>query len=143
MANTNSWFDYSFIGIRLNIPIFDGLRKQKQRRQVEFKIQKINEEIEFAQNKVVASYEDAIQILFIGFQSISVQEENLKLAEEIYKQSRLLYKEGLYSTTDLLQAEVTFQKAQSAYWLEIIKYKKAELDLMKTKGTLNNLLNYK
>lgn len=141
LANTDSWYDYSFIGVRFNIPIFDGLRKQKQIKQVKYKVKKIDEDIAFRYKKEVISYENAKQLILIGYQTITVQEENLRLAKEIYEQSRLLYKEGLHSTTDLLQTDYAYQEAYVNYWLEIINYKKAELDLMKVKGTLDNLLN--
>lgn len=143
LTNSDLWFDYSFIGIRFNIPIFDGLKKQKQRRQIKLKIEKIDEEIKFTKNKIITSYENAMQLMRVGYQAISAQEDNLGLAKKINEQSILLYKEGLHSTTDLLQTNAALQEAQGAYWLEIINYKKAELELMRAKGILNNLNSFK
>lgn len=143
LKTKESWFDYSFIGFQLNIPIFDGFRKQSKVQQAKLNIRKLNEDIKFAEENLLSQHKDAEQRLLIGYQSIGAQEDNLKLAESIYKQSRLLYKEGLHSTTDLLQTEIALQNAQGAYLSEVIKYKKAELDFMKAKGILNNLLNTK
>lgn len=78
--------------------------------------------------------------MLVNYESMKVQKSNLQLAEKIYKQSRLLFKEDLYNVTDLLYTEMIFHDAQVSYWSEIIKYKKAELDLLKAKGLLNTLL---
>ena len=140
LSQSESWFDHSFIGLRLSIPIFDGLSKQKQVRQANLTIRKLDEEIDFTKQSIQMHHENAKQELIVSYQSVNAQEENLRLAEKIYEQSRMLYKEGLYNVTDLLQTELTLRMTQVAYWSEVIKYKKAHLNLMKAEGTLNNLL---
>lgn len=140
LSNTNSWFDHSFIGLRISIPVLDGLRKQKQKQQAKFEICKIDEEIQFTRQLINTQLKNAKQSMLVNYESMKVQKSNLQLAEKIYKQSRLLFKEDLYNVTDLLYTEMIFHDAQVSYWSEIIKYKKAELDLLKAKGLLNTLL---
>jgi outer membrane protein TolC len=88
-------------------------------------------------------HENAKRSVLVAYQAIGAQKENLRLSEKIYEQSQLLFKEGLHSVTDLLQTEVSLKEAQTAYWSEVIKYKKSVLDLMKAEGVLCNLLNDK
>lgn len=141
LLKSNSWYDYSFIGIRLNLSVFDGFKKQKQLKQSKLNIDKIDEKIKYAYNENKISYENAIQDVYNGYKMIKLQENNLQLADKTYSQSRLLYKEGIYNASDLLQTKLAFQNAQSAYWLEVVKYKKNELKLMKVTGMINNLLD--
>lgn len=140
LSKTNLWFDHSFIGLRVSIPIFDGLRKQKQKKQARFEINKLDEEIKYARQLMNTQLANAQKSISVGYESIKVQKNNLLLAEKIYEQSRLLYKEELYNVTDLLYTEMILHDAQVGYWSEVIKYKKAELELLKAKGTLNTLL---
>lgn len=141
LSQSASWFDHSFIGLRLSIPIFDGLSKQKQVRQLNLTISKLDEEIDYTKQSMLMQHENTKQELLVSYQSVSAQKENLRLAEKIYEQSRALYREGLYDVTDLLQTELTLRVTRVAYWSEVIKYKKAHLNLMKAEGTLNDLLN--
>ncbi len=103
-------------------------------------IHKLDEEIDFTKRSARVHHENASQKLTVCYQSVNAQKENLRLAEKIYGQSRALYREGLYSITDLLQTELTLRMTQVAYWSEVIKYKKGHLELMKAEGTLANLL---
>lgn len=140
LSQSESWFSQSLIGLRLSVPIFDGLSKQKQVRQMNLTIRKLDEEINFTKQSIQVQHENARQELAISYKSVNAQQENLLLTEKIYEQSRALYKEGLYNVTDLLQTELTLRETQTAYWSEVIKYKKAHLNLMKAGGTLDNLL---
>jgi outer membrane protein len=143
LTNSESWFDYSYVGIRLNVPIFDGFRKQKQVHQIKNSIYKLEEKIKYTMRFVDMQHENAKRSVLVAYQAIGAQKENLRLSEKIYEQSQLLFKEGLHSVTDLLQTEVSLKEAQTAYWSEVIKYKKSVLDLMKAEGVLCNLLNDK
>ena len=109
LSQSESWFDHSFIGLRLSVPIFDGLSKQKQVRQENLTIRKLDEEIDFTKQSIQMHHENAKQELIVSYQSVNAQDENLRLAEKIYEQSCMLYREGLYSVTDLLQTELTLR----------------------------------
>lgn len=140
LSNTDLWFDHSLIGLRVSIPVFDGFRKQKQKQKAKFEISKIDEEIQFTRQLINTQLINAKKSLLVSYESIKVQENNLQLAEKIYNQSCLLYKEELYNVTDLLYTEMVLHDAQVGYWSGVIKYKKAELDFLKAKGILNTLI---
>ena len=140
LSQSSSWFDHSFVGLRLSIPIFAGLRNQKRVRQQQLNICKLDEDIDFTERSIRAEYENARQELTGSYLAVDAQKENLSLAEKIYEQSRALYAEGSYSVTDLLQTEHTLHAAQTAYWSEMANHKKARLKLMKATGTLKELL---
>ena len=85
-------------------------------------------------------YQNAIQKLTNSIRSAGVQEENLKLAEDVYAQTESLYKEGLSSLTDLLEAETALREARSAYHNQIINVKTAQIDLFKSTGDIAKLM---
>ena len=65
----------------------------------------------------------------------------MEVAEKSYKQGIMLYQEGLYSITDMLDIEKSYREAQSAYTYELSNYHKSILELKKSEGTLTTLLN--
>jgi len=52
----------------------------------------------------------------------------------------MLYNEGLAGITDVLDTETTLQEAKTSYAMEIVKYRKTEIDLLKANGELETLL---
>jgi outer membrane protein TolC len=137
------WFSSSLTGLRLSVPIFDGLRKRNQVMQTKMRLQKLETDILETRQTVRMSCENAAAQLAVTFQSVKAQEENLQLAEKVYRQTSLLYVEGLSSLTDLLEAEASLREAQILHVTEIISYRKTEIDLMKAEGNLTSLLNNK
>lgn len=141
LGRSRDWTDFSMVGIKLSIPLFDGMRKHRQTRQVEYNIRKLDEEITLSGKLWEMEYLNALSQVKNSYSSVLAQKKNMNLAEKIYSQSLLLYKEGLYSITDLLQTETVYLDAQSAYWSEVITYKKAGLELMKAEGILETIIN--
>lgn len=137
----NTWSDVTQIGIKLSIPIYDGSTKHHKIRQSNLSLQQLNEDIEYTKRTISNEIVNAKMQLATSYKTINAQNENLQLADKTYKQATMLYQEGLYSVTDLLETEDAFQKAQTAHVSELINYKKSEINLMKAEGTLMNLVN--
>jgi outer membrane protein TolC len=81
------------------------------------------------------------QQLQVNFLSANAQQENMDVAEKSYRQGVMLYEEGLYGITDLLDTEKSYREAQSAYSYELSNYYKCMLELKKSEGTLKTLIN--
>ena len=141
LGDKESWFLSAFIGLRLNIPIFDGSAKRHAINQIKLRDMKLDNDIRHTEQSVRMERENALAELMVSYKSTKSQEENLQLAEKTREQSRMLYKEGLYTVTDLLQTEHSLREAQTSHISEIIRYKKAELNLMKAEGKLEQLIN--
>jgi outer membrane protein TolC len=141
LNNKESWFKSAFIGLRLNIPIFDGAAKHHNLTQIRLQRMMLDNDLHYAEQSVRMEQRNALSELTVSYKSVKSQEDNLQLAEKVFKQSRLLYQEGLYNVTDLLQTENSLHEAQTAHISEIIRFKKAELNLMKANGTLLELIN--
>lgn len=137
----NTWSDVTQIGIKLSIPIYDGSTKHHKIRQSNIRLQQLNEDVEYTKRTISNEIVNAKMQLATSYKAINAQNENLQLADKTYKQATILYQEGLYSVTDLLETEDAFQKAQTAHVSELINYKKAEINLMKAEGTLMDLVN--
>ena len=73
--------------------------------------------------------------------TINNQKENVQLAQEEKNNTNNNYTQGLASLTDLLDAENALVDAQNNYTNAILEYKLAEIQLIKSKGELNTLIN--
>jgi outer membrane protein TolC len=135
------WYSSAIVGVRLTIPIFDGLGKRNRIKQKQIQLQGLDWDILETQQTLSANYLNAKNQLVIIYELIQVQSENLKLAEKVYSQTMALYSEGLASITDLLETETSLHEVKIAYTTELIRYKKTEIDLLKASGTLEYLLS--
>jgi Outer membrane protein len=135
------WYNSAIVGVRLTIPIFDGLGKRSRIKQKQVQLQGLDWEIQETRQTLSANYLNAKNRLEIIYELIQVQSENLKLAEKVYSQTMALYTEGLASITDLLETETSLHEVKIAYTTELIRYKKTEIDLLKASGTLEYLLS--
>ena len=73
--------------------------------------------------------------------NVNTQEKNMKLAKEVLENTKNNYLNGLASLTELLDAENALTEAQNNYTSAQLEYKLAEIQIIKSKGELKNLLN--
>ncbi|WP_317175558.1 TolC family protein [Pontibacter beigongshangensis] len=133
------WFNTAVVGVQLNIPIFDGMRKHAQIRQTEITMKSLEEDRKKLAKNVVVTLENSINQLQNSSSAIQAQEGNVTLAQEVYDTTNKLYKEGISPLTDLLEAEVSLREAQTNLNNEVLKYKLAQLGYLKAAGELNTL----
>ena len=130
------WFSTVIVGIRLSVPIFDGFSKNSQIKQKRAQLQRLDWDIQEAEQNIIATHQDAKERLQVIYHLVQAQSENVQLAEKVYAQTMALYSEGLANITDLLETETSLREAKIAYTTELIRYKKTEIDLSKANGTL-------
>jgi outer membrane protein TolC len=130
------WNGNHMVGVNVTVPIFDSGKKKHKVRQAKLKREQAEQDIIHNGKMLTVDYLNSINQLTTSWDALLVQETNKELAEEVYDQSELQYKEGVASLTDLLNAEVSFREAQNAYNQHVLDYKVALLNLMRSKGEL-------
>jgi len=133
------WFPNSQVGLQLNIPVFDGLRKKSQVQQRQIELKKLDLDIQQYTKNTQLELTNALSQLGNSQNTINAQEENVKLAQEVYTTTNQLYKEGLAPLSDLLNAETSLREAQTSLNNERLKYQIAQLNYLKAKGNLESL----
>ena len=71
---------------------------------------------------------------------LQAQEQNMKLAEELYNVAKLSYTEGIAPLTELINAENGLKEAQSQYLTASLQVSLSELEMMQTSGQLSQLI---
>jgi outer membrane protein TolC len=135
------WYPSSGIGLKLTIPIFDGLQRNSRVAQSELNIKIAKENLLLIEQSIkVDIYNYEIQYKN-ALDNINREKENLDLAESIYINTQLEYQQGAGSTLDLIQSESSFMVAQNTYFNKLLNLYIARIELEKAKGNLMKFIN--
>lgn len=139
LSQSKPWYRGALIGLKLEIPVFDGFQRKHKVAQAKVRAMQLEQDITKASQAAEMEHQNAVKKLNSSVRSAKAQKGNLGLAEEVYEQTELLYKESLSPLTDLLEAETALREARSAYNKQIINVKTAQIDLFKSTGDISKL----
>jgi OMF family outer membrane factor len=134
----NEFLDFypiGFAGLKLNIPIFEGFSKKRKINQSKYELKNASLQSELIADQVELKISNAISQKAVYYQSVQNTEEQVVLAEKIYKQTINQQKQGTSSLTDVLLADNELRATQQEYLSAIIEYLKADLELTKLSGS--------
>lgn len=129
------WAPQTFVGLNLNVPIFNGLgnKARVQRAQLE------REKVLNQQNDLIRNIQREVENARINYlnarRSLEGQKENLELAERIYNTTQIKYREGVGSSLEVNQAEQSLYDTQR-------NYMQALFDLVTARYELREALGY-
>ncbi len=136
---TNKWYNHTYWGLQLNVPIFDGLAKRNKSHKVAVQYNQLQTTIADTEKKLQTQYQNSLNDWHNNIRNAERQRENYRLAESVYLVTSDQYKEGVASMSDLLQDEMRMTEAQNGYISALYKYMVSELSLLKLTGQLNRL----
>ena len=140
LTQNKTWYQGFLIGLRLEIPIFDGMQTKNKAAQSKVNAQQLNLDRLQAEDAADLEYKNAINKYYNSLNTLASLDSNLDLADEVMKETTLLYREGLSPLTDLLDAETTQRQAQANYNNQIIQVRIAQLEILNSSGKITNLL---
>ena len=136
---SNKWYNYTYWGLQLNVPIFDGLAKRDKTRKIRAQQVQMQTTIEDTEKKLQTQYHNQLNDWYNNVRNAERQQENYRLAEDVYLVTTEQYREGVASMSDLLQDEMRMTEAQNGYISALYKYMVSELSLLKLTGQLNRI----
>jgi len=141
----NGWVDYttSSIGVRLSIPLFDGLQRNSRVAQSRLKVKQLEENINLTKQNINLDIANALTQYRNTLQRIQAEGQNVDLAEEVYGVTQLELREGVGTSNNVVEAETALRQAQNTYITTLLNLYTARLDLERAKGTLLPYLNSK
>jgi len=132
----NKWYNSSYVGLKLTIPVFDGFQKRSKYNQAKADYIKSSLNLDNTKKHFSADYKNAMNNYYNSKTTVERQQNNIDLAQQVYKETSLKYKEGIATMNDLLQDEVALNNAQSGYLDALYKFKEAELEIMSLNGEI-------
>ncbi len=136
-----NWFDFSTIGLKVNVPIFSGYRKTSQLRQAEISLQNIKTNMKITADNLNLTFQNSHAQLQKTRADLGINHENLVFAKNVYDSSTLEYEKGVATLSDLLNAEYSYKEAQSNYMTSLINVLSSRLEYEKSKGTLKSYIS--
>ena len=135
------WSDLSSIGLNINVPIFNGFATKSRIALNQIEIEKAQADLRETQLGLDLAHANALTQLENNMTMISMQEENVQLAENVLSNTRSNYQHGLATLNDILDAERDLTDAKNNLTKAKLDYKLAEINLLKSQGKLRTLNN--
>lgn len=137
----NDWYDFSSIGLKVNIPIFSGMRRFNQVKQSEFNLDITRQQLDLNSRIFELEQKNAETKLNSSYLMLKSNKLNLDLAEEVYEMTQVQYQGGTATLSDFLNADYARKEAQSNYFNSMLNYYVAQIEIEKSKGSLKEFYN--
>ncbi len=124
----------SYVGLQLNVPIFNGLLRTNQVREARLNIEKTKNNIENLKLSIDFQTETARTNLRNAVLQAESQKRNVALASGVLELARRKYEEGVGSSLEVSQAQTDFLQAQANYFSILQTMTNAEADLQNSLG---------
>ncbi len=110
------WFKSAFVGLNLNLPIFDGGQRKSRVKQAQLNVEKIDNNIENVKQVIDLQQAVSKEMLKNSLINLDAQQRNMMLAENVYNSTKKKFEAGIGSSFEVLQADNDWQTAQSNYF---------------------------
>lgn len=130
--DSDTWLNFQTIGLKLTIPIFDGLYKSYKIQQARIDLEKTNNNLTMMRNNINLQVQNTRTTLLNNVANANNQKDNMALAEEVYDVTKEKYQNGVGSNLELIEADSDFVTAQTNYYsalydafVALVEYQKA------------------
>lgn len=129
-------FPYSYAGIQLSLPIFQGTKRIQNIRVAELQVNRVDWDIESAKNGINAQFAQALATYKGYLNDYFALKDNVELAKDVYNTLELQYRSGVKTYLDVITAETDLRNAQSNYTNALYQVLSSKLDVQKAMGTV-------
>lgn len=127
------WFNYSNLGVSLNVPIFSSFGRQAKTQQAKIAFEQATTQQTETEQKLLLQYQSAKSDYEFRVEQYSSAKENLRLAERIERKQNVKFTEGISTSFDFTDAQQQLYKAQQNYLQSMV-------DVINTKAALDKLI---
>jgi outer membrane protein len=132
----NQSYPYSFVGLQVSFPIFQGGKRLQQIRQARLQLNRFDSELISLRNSIATQYSLAMANYRSSLNSYRVLTDNLDLARDVYLTIQLQYKAGTKSYLEFISAETDLRAAQFNQTNSLYQVLISKLDAQKALGTV-------
>jgi len=136
VGNRMVWPDFQMGGLTFKLPIFDGLYKSKLIQQNKLKIKQLDYQRKMLENSIRMEVDQLRKVLIMNLDLLKNQEENAKLAESVYNQTKIKYKEGVGTNLEVVTADTAYKQAQNNYFSALFDALISHVNYQKALGIL-------
>ncbi len=133
-TDDNPWFPTSLFGINVSVPIFGSGQRYAQIQQKKISLYQVQNSKLNIEQALTVQYSEAKNKYINAYETNLNDKENIRLAESIYNDTQIKYKNGTASSMELTQAQNQYLNAQAQYFNSL-------MNLLKEKSNLDKLTN--
>ena len=130
------WYTFSNISLNISVPIFKGFYTKSKIDEARLNLQKTENQLA----NLKLSIDNEVEIARVNFktaiEAMDYQKQNMKLAEEVYEQTKKKYEAGLGSNIEITAAQTDLKSAQTNYINALYDAIVARIDYLKAIGKL-------
>lgn len=131
---TGFWAPTGFVGLTLNVPIYDGGFKRSQIDRANITRQQVQVQRSTVQRLIDLEVENAQATYLSAQERLNDRVDNLALAQRIYDTTQVKYREGVGSSLEVNQAEQALYTAQTNRLQAIYEVLQAKIALEEALG---------
>lgn len=136
LERDQNWFNFSNIGVGLNIPIFSSLGRTARTQQAKIAYEQAKTQLKETEQKLLLEFEKSKTDYEFSVEQYAVAKENLRLAERIENKQQIKFKEGISSSFEFTEAQRQLYAAQQDHL-------QAMIEVISKKATLDKISNQK
>lgn len=127
------WFNYSNLGVSLNVPIFSSLGRSARTQQAKIAFEQAKTSQTETEQKLKLQYEKTKSDFEYSVEEYASAKSNLNLAERIEKKQQTKFTEGLSTSFELSEAQRQLYATQQSYLQSMV-------DVINKRATLEKIL---
>lgn len=130
------WYPTAIVGLKMNIPIFDGLQKNYRIQQDKYSVQENELQLSTLKESISLEISNSMTNLENALADLKNQQENMQLAQSVEHDTKIKYEAGTGSNLEVVDAETSLTEAETNYYNALYNALIARVDYEQAKGTL-------
>jgi len=133
---SGTWFPYNYVGLKLNIPLYDGKQTSLLRNEYALRTQVNRNTIEKLKEDIGYEVKNTTTTLGQEKANVGDTKKTLELAQQVLELDRLRYEKGTLLLADVKNSEYSLQNAETNYLTSVYQFLVAYVRYKKALGTL-------
>lgn len=129
-------YPYSYIGLSLNVPIFNGGQRKYQLKESQINVMKSQNDLENVKNAISLEASSSMITFQNSLESLNNQKRSRALAEEVLRVSKVKYQQGVGSSIEVTQAQTDLESADNQYIQALYNVLISKVDMDKAYGKI-------
>lgn len=130
------WFDYSNVGVSLNVPIFSSGARSARSQQAKISYEQAKTQLIETEQRLKLAFAQAQSEFEFSVEEYATKKNSLKLAERIEGKQQVKFTEGLSTSFDFAEAQRQLYSAQQDFLQSMV-------DVINKKAALQKITNSK
>ncbi|HVU55651.1 MAG TPA: TolC family protein [Puia sp.] len=136
LTQKGSWYPSAYIGLNINVPIFDGFYKAANVSQAKLRLRQTENNMDSLKIRVDNDVKQSQLRFTAALSTLNFQRKNMELADKVYNQTRKKFEQGVGSNIEITTAFADQRVAQANYFNALYNAVVARVDYLNAIGKL-------